>query len=170
MYYRVRLRTPRRTFSCLAACFALAQWPHTAIAACSADGGPSTPVTATDEATSFPGSRQLVNGTGTVVDTSTAGQIKINVSGGGTVSSFSSGNLSPLFTTSVSNPTTTPALNFSLSNSGAYTVFGNNTNASAAPDFQNLVNQQLPQRAVVMGATAERQDLGRFRPPAHRSP
>lgn len=33
---------------------------------------------------------------------------------GGTVTSFSSGNLSPLFTTSVANPTTTPALSFTI--------------------------------------------------------
>ncbi len=36
-------------------------------------------------------------------------------SGSGTVTSFSAGNLSPLFTTSVATPTSTPALTFSLS-------------------------------------------------------
>jgi len=55
--------------------------------------------------------------------------------GGGTVTNFSSGNLSPLFTTSVTNATTTPALSFTLSNAGAYTILGNNTNASAAPAY-----------------------------------
>ncbi len=59
----------------------------------------------------------------------------LGLSGGGTVSSFSSGNLSPLFTTSVANPTTTPALSFSLSNAGANTYFGNATGSSAAPSF-----------------------------------
>ncbi|MES2590357.1 MAG: H-type lectin domain-containing protein [Bacteroidota bacterium] len=51
------------------------------------------------------------------------------------VSSFSSADLSPLFTTVTVNSTTTPALSFNLSNAGAYTVFGNNTNASAAPAY-----------------------------------
>lgn len=52
-----------------------------------------------------------------------------------TVTSFSSGNLPPLFTTSVANPTTTPALSFSLSNAAAFTVLGNNTSGSAAPTY-----------------------------------
>lgn len=55
----------------------------------------------------------------------------------GTVASFSSGNLSPLFTTSVTNPTTTPALSFTLSNAGANTWFGNNTGSSAAPAYNS---------------------------------
>jgi len=52
-----------------------------------------------------------------------------------TVQSFSSGNLAPLFTTNVTNPTTTPALSFTLSNANANTIFGNFTNASAAPTY-----------------------------------
>jgi hypothetical protein len=55
--------------------------------------------------------------------------------GSGTVTSFSAGDLSPLFTTSVATPTTTPALGFSLSNAGAHTFLGNNTGSSAAPAF-----------------------------------
>lgn len=54
---------------------------------------------------------------------------------GGTVTNFSSGNLSPLFTTSVTNPATTPALSFTITNAAAYTILGNNTNASAAPAY-----------------------------------
>lgn len=57
----------------------------------------------------------------------------------GTVTSFSSGNLPPLFTTSVSNATTTPALSFALSNAGANTVFGNNTGSSTAPAFFSFI-------------------------------
>ena len=53
----------------------------------------------------------------------------------GTVTSFSTGNLSPLFTASVATATSTPALSFSLSNAAAYTNFGNNTGSSAAPAF-----------------------------------
>lgn len=54
---------------------------------------------------------------------------------GGTVTSFSAGILSPLFTTSVATATTTPALSFSLSNAGANTYFGNATSSTAAPSF-----------------------------------
>lgn len=55
--------------------------------------------------------------------------------GTGTVTSFSAGTLSPLFTTSVATPTTTPDLSFSLSNAGANTYFGNATGSSAAPSY-----------------------------------
>jgi len=61
----------------------------------------------------------------------------LSLSGGGTVTTFSSGNLSPLFTTSVSNASSTPALAFSLSNVGAGTWFGNATGSSAAPSFNS---------------------------------
>jgi nucleoid DNA-binding protein len=55
--------------------------------------------------------------------------------GGGTVTNFSAGTLSPLFTTSVTNPTTIPGLSFTLSNATANSVFGNNTGSSAAPVY-----------------------------------
>lgn len=55
--------------------------------------------------------------------------------GSGTVTSFSAGTLSPLFTTSVATSTSTPALTFSLTNAGAGTLFGNPTGAPAAPSF-----------------------------------
>jgi hypothetical protein len=56
--------------------------------------------------------------------------------GTGTVTSFSSGNLSPLFTTAVGAATTTPALSFALSNTSAgHQFFGNNTAAAAAPAY-----------------------------------
>jgi hypothetical protein len=65
-------------------------------------------------------------------------------SGTGTVTSFSAGDLSPLFTTTEATVTTTPALTFNLSNAAANTVFGNNTGATAAPAFQTLVDAQVP--------------------------
>lgn len=55
--------------------------------------------------------------------------------GGGGVSSFSAGNLSPLFTSNVATATTTPALTFSLTNAAAHTYFGNATASSGAPSY-----------------------------------
>jgi hypothetical protein len=53
--------------------------------------------------------------------------------GSGTVTSFTAGTLSPLFTTSVTNSTTTPALSFSLSTFAAHKFYGNNTGSTATP-------------------------------------
>lgn len=60
--------------------------------------------------------------------------------GTGTVTNVSSGNLSPLFTASFANPTTTPALSFVLSLQNANKVFaGPASGADAAPTFRFLV-------------------------------
>jgi hypothetical protein len=67
---------------------------------------------------------------------------------GGTVTSFSAGNLSPLFTTSVATATTTPALSFALSNATADTVFANCTTGSATPSFCSIVAAMLPSTVV----------------------
>ena len=81
----------------------------------------SSPITATD------------NGTGTVtLACPTCGTST------GTVTSFSAGTLSPLFTTSVATPTTTPALTFALSNAAANTIFANFTGSSAAPSYSTI--------------------------------
>lgn len=65
--------------------------------------------------------------------------------GSGTVTSFSAGNLSPLFTTSVATATTTPALSFTLTNQSANLVYaGPSTGAAAAPTFRSLVVADLP--------------------------
>lgn len=66
------------------------------------------------------------------------GAITIPIGGTGTVTSFSAGNLSPLFTSSVATSTTTPALTFSLTNATGGTVFGNNTSSSAAPAYTSV--------------------------------
>ena len=59
--------------------------------------------------------------------------------GNGTVTSFSSGNLSPLFTTGVATATTTPALSFTLTNQTANRVFaGPSSGGAAAPTFRAL--------------------------------
>lgn len=63
----------------------------------------------------------------------------------GTVTSFSAGNLSPLFTTSVATSTSTPALSFSLTNQNANVVLvGPSTGSAAAPTFRALVAADLP--------------------------
>lgn len=78
--------------------------------------------------------------------TSAGAWILIAAGGGstGTVTSFSAGTLSPLFTTSVATATTTPALSFALSNAAAHTFFGNNTGSTAAPAFAAITSADLP--------------------------
>lgn len=76
----------------------------------------------------------------------------VAISGTGTVTNFSAGNLSPLFTTSVATSTTTPVLTFALSNASAHTYFGNNTGSTAAPAFVSLVAADLPNTAVTPGS------------------
>ena len=61
------------------------------------------------------------------------------------VTSFSSGNLSPLFTTSVATSTTTPALSFTAVNQNANLVYaGPSSGAAAAPTFRTLVSTDEP--------------------------
>jgi len=58
-------------------------------------------------------------------------------SGAGTVTSFSAGNLSPLFTSSVATATSTPALSFSLSNAAQNSVLaGPASGGAGAPSYQ----------------------------------
>jgi hypothetical protein len=63
--------------------------------------------------------------------------------GTGTVTSFSSGDLPPLFTTSVSTATTTPSLAFILTNAAAHTMFANCTGSTGAPSF-TLISSCVP--------------------------
>lgn len=84
------------------------------------------------------GTVQLVEGTGvtlTTTGTSGAGIVTIAATNTGTVTNFSAGDLSPLFTTTEATTTTTPALSFSLSNAGANTYLGNATGSTAAPSY-----------------------------------
>lgn len=74
--------------------------------------------------------------------------------GSGTVTSFSAGNLAPLFTASVANSTTTPALTFSLSNAAAHTFFGNNTGSTAAPAFVALGTADIPDLSATYAPVA----------------
>ena len=64
----------------------------------------------------------------------------VSLGGGGTVTSFSAGDLSPLFITSEATATTTPALSFTLNNQTANTIFaGPSTGVAAAPTWRSLV-------------------------------
>lgn len=77
----------------------------------------------------------------------TAFKIKGAISSGGgsgTVSDFTAGNLSPLFTTSVATSTTTPALTFSLTSQSQNFIFAGPTSGSGAPTFRALVAGDLP--------------------------
>ncbi|MXS72951.1 hypothetical protein GSF70_17215 [Flavobacteriaceae bacterium W22] len=58
----------------------------------------------------------------------------------GTVTNFSAGDLSPLFTTTEANTTTTPALSFALTNAPANSFFGNTTGAASAPSYNTASN------------------------------
>jgi hypothetical protein len=58
-----------------------------------------------------------------------------SANGTGTLTGFSSGNLSPLFTTTVTNPSTNPSLAFNLTNAPANSIFGNNTGSADAPAY-----------------------------------
>lgn len=70
----------------------------------------------------------------------------------GTVSSFSAGTLSPLFTTSVATATSTPALTFTLSNAAANKFFGNNTGSSGAPAYVSIGTSDWSPNAYITGA------------------
>jgi hypothetical protein len=68
----------------------------------------------------------------------------------GTVTTFSAGNLSPLFTSSVATATTTPALTFALVNQSANMVYaGPSTGVAAAPTFRSLVAADIPSLSAV---------------------
>jgi len=69
-------------------------------------------------------------------------------SGTGTVTSVSIGNLSPLFTATVANASTTPAISFTLSSFAANTVLGNCTAGSATPTACLLTSAMIPNNAA----------------------
>lgn len=65
-------------------------------------------------------------------------------SGSGTVTSFSAGNLSPLFTTSVATATTTPALSFTLSSQTQNLFYASPSGSTGNPSFRAIVGADLP--------------------------
>lgn len=83
----------------------------------------------------------------------TAANVTISASGTGSVLSFGSGDLSPLFTTGVTSPTVNPSLTFTLTNATANRVFaGPTTGSPAAPTYRALVAADLPNTAVTGGS------------------
>ena len=73
-----------------------------------------------------PGSASLVNCSNALIYSTSTHLFGCNVSAGtGTVTTFSAGNLSPLFTTSVANPGSTPALTFTATTAADKTIFSN---------------------------------------------
>jgi hypothetical protein len=69
---------------------------------------------------------------------------------GGTVTSFSAGALSPLFTTSVATASTTPALTFALANAAQNSVFaGPSSGGAGAPSYRALVAGDIPSLAAI---------------------
>lgn len=93
------------------------------------------------------------NGT-CLVSTGTASVWGACASGGaGTVTSFSAGTLTPLFTTSVTNPTTIPALAFSLSTAAAHTFFGNTSGSTGSPSYSAITLADLPSSGAHTVAT-----------------
>ena len=93
---------------------------------------------------------------------STTGLFTTIAVGSGTVTSFSAGNLSPLFTTSVATATTTPALTFALSNAGGGTVFGNNTTSAAASAYTTAPVLGIPGTSTGSIALASSTASGKF--------
>jgi hypothetical protein len=82
----------------------------------------------------------VVAGNGIALSDNHAGAITISTDGSGapgsgTVTSFSSGDLAPLFTTSVATASSTPALTFVMSAAAAHSFFGNCTGSSATPSY-----------------------------------
>jgi hypothetical protein len=69
--------------------------------------------------------------------------------GTGTVTSVSAGNLSPLFNTSVANPTTTPALSFSQISQAQNLFYASPNGSSGNPAFRAIVAADLPSLSSV---------------------
>lgn len=82
--------------------------------------------------------------------------------GTGTVTTFSAGDLSPLFTSNVANPTTTPALTFALTNAAGGTVFGRNAATAGAPSYTNSPHLGIPGTSTGLLAIASSTASGLF--------
>lgn len=109
---------------------------------------PSTPVSGFGRYyTKTDGKPYFKNDSGVEYDLAAAG------SGSGSVTSFSSGNFSPLFTTSVSNATTTPALSFTAVSQAANTVYAAPNGASGVPSFRKIVVGDISASGIPSSST-----------------
>ena len=68
--------------------------------------------------------------------------------GTGTVTTFSAGNLSPLFTTSVATPTTTPSLTFAAISEGGNLFYASPNGSSGVPGFRAIASGDVPTGAL----------------------
>jgi hypothetical protein len=76
------------------------------------------------------------------------------------VTSFSSGNLSPLFTTSVATSTTTPSQTFTASTFSANKWYGNNTGSTTTPGANSIGTSDVtPNLYAAGGGTAQAQTV-----------
>jgi len=73
--------------------------------------------------------------------------------GSGSVTNVSAGNLSPLFTTSVSSPSFTPNITFAQLSVSGNTVFGNFSGSSAVPSFGSLTISMIPVIPLATGVS-----------------
>jgi len=90
-----------------------------------------------------PSGTGLQAGVGATVDFT--GATLLGFPGGGTVNTFSAGTLSPLFTTSVANPTTAPALTFNASTAAQNAVLvGPVSGGTGAYSFRLLQAADIP--------------------------
>lgn len=64
--------------------------------------------------------------------------------GAGTITSFSAGNLSPLFTTAVTSPTSTPNLAFSAVSQAQNLFYASPNGSSGVPSFRAILASDLP--------------------------
>jgi len=86
--------------------------------------------------------------------------------GGGSVTSVTSGSLTPLFTVSVANPTTTPVFTFSQVAQTSNLVFASPNGSTGDPTFRALVAADIPSLNYVssVGATAPLTSSGGLTP------
>lgn len=79
---------------------------------------------------------------------STTSFTNCNGVGSGTVTDLIVGNLAPIFTSNVANPTTVPNVTFTLSNAGPHLYLGNNTGSTAPPAYVAITDVDLPAGSV----------------------
>ena len=81
-------------------------------------------------------------------------QLNASSSGSGTVSSVAVGNLSPLFTTVVANPTTNPAISFAAVSQSQNLFYASPNGSSGVPSFRAIVLDDLPSMSSIYWSLA----------------